>query len=156
MDGIVRTVDFFVNADSIGTAPFPPFILNYPLPSYGAYTLQARAVDDDGSRSFSSPVQITAEPPSAVTVLPGSSGIQFELFPNPASGFLNIRFGSSKAATVSIQLANSLGQRVHSLETTLLPGATLRQLPVGHLPAGIYQLLVSCEEASGSRMVVVE
>ncbi|MCA9407041.1 MAG: T9SS type A sorting domain-containing protein, partial [Candidatus Omnitrophica bacterium] len=69
---------------------------------------------------------------------------------------LNIRFGSSQAATVSIQLFNSLGQRVHTLETTLLSGATLRQLPIGHLPAGIYQLSVSCEEASGSRMVVVE
>lgn len=155
-DGIVRKVDFFVNADSIGSAPFPPFDFNYTLPAYGPYTLQARAIDNDGAGAFSPAVQITADPASGATFLPGSAGISFEPFPNPASGWLNVRFDSRQAAVVSIQLFNALGQRVLAEESGLMPGTAFRQLAVGHLPSGVYQLLVSGDGASASRKVLVE
>ena len=154
-DGIVQRVDFFINSDSAGTASFPPFGLNYPLPAYGTYSLQARAVDNDGASALSSPVQINVEPASGVTALPGNSGIQFEAFPNPVSGQLNLRFTSSQPAEVSIQLFNSLGQRVHSVQASLPAGTAFRQLAVTRLPAGVYQLSVTHAGANASTKVVV-
>ncbi|MCB0560739.1 MAG: agmatine deiminase family protein [Lewinellaceae bacterium] len=155
-DGIVQRVDFFINSDSIDTAPFPPFGLNYPLTAYGTYSLQARAVDNDGASALSSPVQITVEPTTGVTTLPGSSGLQFESFPNPASGQLNLRFTNSQPAEVSVQLFNSLGQCVYSAPTSLPAGTAFWQLPVTQLPAGVYQLSVAHAGASASSKVVVD
>lgn len=154
-DGIVRRVDFFVNADSVGTAPSPPFVLHYALPHYGAYSLQARAVDDDGGGALSLPVQIRAEQTSGALLFSRAAGIQFEIFPNPAFGELNIRFNSTEAAVVNLQLFNSLGQLVHWSQAGLPAGSSLRQIAAGHLPTGIYQLSVSCEGGNESRMVAI-
>ncbi|MCB9287395.1 MAG: agmatine deiminase family protein [Lewinellaceae bacterium] len=154
-DGMVEKVDFFVNADSVGTAFFPPFILNYPLPDYGPYLLQARATDNDGAEALSSAVQIMAEPTSSSTFLPGNSGIRFVLFPNPASGILNVRFSSRQKARVKVQLANSLGQSIYSGQIRLLAGATDWKMAIGYLPAGVYQLTISQNENSASQKVVV-
>lgn len=154
-DGIVRRVDFFINADSIGAAPFPPFTLDYGFPAYGSYTLQARAVDDDGAGALSPTVHIRTAQTSEATALSGRTGIQFEVFPNPAAGHLNIRFSSPQPAVIGIQLSNSLGKGAHSSRISVPEGSSLMQVPVGHLPAGVYQLSVSSEFAGGSRMVVV-
>jgi len=155
VDGIVQAVDFLVNADPAGTALFPPYTLNYPLPAYGAYTLQARAVDNDGASALSPAVQLRAEPTSGTVFLPGSAGIRFDFFPNPVSGRLHLRFTSSQAAAVSVQLFNSLGQKVHSARVPLPAGTMQRALDIGHLPAGVYQLSVAHEGAGASSKVVV-
>lgn len=155
-DGIVQSVDLLVNAGIAGTASFPPFQWNYALPAYGAYTLQARAVDDDGASSLSPVIQLWAEPASSTFTLPGKSGISFDLFPNPASGRLNLRFNSARAAEVSVRLYNAIGQRVHSARLALPAGATQRALDISRLPAGLYQLSVVHEGAGASSKVVVK
>lgn len=156
-DGLVRAVTLFVNTDSVSTASSPPFAFSYTLPDYGIYSLQARATDNDGASAFSLPVQVTAERSSSLTMLPGSGGLAFDAFPNPARGSLSLRFSSTEAGELSLRLTNPLGQEVISRQVQLPAGESQFSLPLGQLPAGVYQLLVFKGNArAGKKISVLE
>ncbi|MCB9299522.1 MAG: agmatine deiminase family protein [Lewinellaceae bacterium] len=154
-DGVVRAVTLFINTDSIATDDTPPFAFSYGLPVYGVYNLQARATDNDGASAFSLPVAVTAEPSSRLSVLPGSGGLAFEAFPNPARGRLNLRFSSPQATEVKLRLANVLGQEVLSRQERLPAGDSQFSLPLGELPTGVYQLVVFQGNARASSKITV-
>ncbi|MCB0598091.1 MAG: metallophosphoesterase, partial [Phaeodactylibacter sp.] len=54
LDGTVDEVAFFVDGDSVGVDYSEPYSVNWTPPGYGAYTLRARAIDNDGNISNSS------------------------------------------------------------------------------------------------------
>jgi Bacterial Ig domain/Glucodextranase, domain B len=58
-DGSVVSVEFFQGATSIGTASAPPYIVNWAGVASGTYTLTARATDNGGASTTSSPVAVT-------------------------------------------------------------------------------------------------
>ncbi len=67
------------------------------------------------------------------------------LFPNPirAGENANIRVSLPRAGTLSIRLANELGQELLHRREQLPAGSSELQLPTGHLPAGHYQAIAT-------------
>jgi hypothetical protein len=62
IDGTVALVEFFAGTELVGTVSSPPFTIVWADVPAGAYTLAARATDNDGNSTLSSPVQITVVP----------------------------------------------------------------------------------------------
>jgi agmatine/peptidylarginine deiminase/PKD repeat protein len=154
-DGVVRAVSFFINMDSIGTAMEAPYRFSYSLPDWGTYQLQARATDNRGAQAWSMPVQIDAQLSSSLAVVPGSSGLAFRAFPNPAKGQLNLHIESPQAQAADLQLLNPLGQLVWHQQERLVPGTNRHLLDLAELPAGAYQLRLASGAQSASLRVVV-
>ncbi|MDO8367966.1 MAG: T9SS type A sorting domain-containing protein [Saprospiraceae bacterium] len=76
---------------------------------------------------------------SAVTDLEQIGDIQ--LFPNPASDFLNIEIGAGSGAEISGQIFNTLGQLQHSISAEKSAyGGNEWHLPVSGWPEGVYFL----------------
>jgi len=67
--GRIRQVDFFANGSLVGTVLSGPFTLVWSNVTAGAYTLNARAIDEFGVSATSAPVTITvtATVPAAFT-----------------------------------------------------------------------------------------
>jgi len=65
--------------------------------------------------------------------------MNFSVFPNPANDFVNVQFNSLSAGTFSIEVYNTLGQRV-SLEQLgfRTAGAINHQINLSGLTAGVY------------------
>src|SRR5207245_2722601 len=58
-DGAVARVDFYSGTTLVGTATKAPYIVTWPsITAAGDYTLTARATDDQGATTTSSPVGI--------------------------------------------------------------------------------------------------
>jgi hypothetical protein len=61
-DGVVRSVDFFVNGVAAGSAARAPFTATWVVPQEGTHVVTAIAVDDDGASSTSgATITATAE-----------------------------------------------------------------------------------------------
>ncbi len=58
-DGSVDRVEFLVNGNLVGTDYTAPYSISYSLPADGAYTLGARAFDNDGNSQDATPRSIT-------------------------------------------------------------------------------------------------
>jgi len=66
---------------------------------------------------------------------------QIELFPNPASGEITVRFNLPESAPVSASLLNAMGQIVYYIApATLSAGEQQWQIPLLHLAPGLYVL----------------
>jgi hypothetical protein len=103
------------------------FIDAQPLNGINYYRL--RQVDKDGRYAYSLVVSITID---------GQQGF-ITLYPNPVKNILQIRFNNTNQATMiaisDIQGRQVMNRRVNNLSTV--------QLPVQHLPPGIYYLQVT-------------
>ncbi|WP_094123223.1 glycosyl hydrolase, partial [Hymenobacter coccineus] len=67
-------------------------------------------------------------------------------FPNPASGAtLNARLRLATAQAVTVELVNTLGQRVATLHPRLAAGDNQFQVPLAGVAPGVYQLVVRSE-----------
>jgi hypothetical protein len=89
------------------------------------------------------PVIFEMMPDNTVSVgqLPADeTGMVQQLFPNPATDRLNVRFGNLDSPA-NINIFNSLGAKVLSAE--IAPGADTQTLDISRLPAGFYNLLVN-------------
>jgi len=58
-DGSVVLVEFFVNGDSVGSDTTAPYSMEYMVPDNGSYEITARATDENGAWTNSSPVAFT-------------------------------------------------------------------------------------------------
>lgn len=63
-DGTVAKVEFFSNDQLIGSDTNAPFAFSFTIPVAGSYTLTARATDNSGATTLSSPVTISVTAPN--------------------------------------------------------------------------------------------
>jgi hypothetical protein len=68
-DGGIARVDFYQGTNLLGSSSAPPFAFNWSNASAGSYILTARAYDNLGAATTSSPVQVSVLPPPPVTVV---------------------------------------------------------------------------------------
>lgn len=82
----------------------------------------------------------------------------FRVFPNPASGIVNVSFVLQKKAPVSLKVINNLGQVVATTsETVYSEGFHNITLCTFHLPSGYYNVILqNGNTCSASGMVVVK
>ena len=69
-------------------------------------------------------------------------GLDFSIFPNPATDFININFDAQINTEVQILLANALGQEATLMTQRLQPGQSQLSIPVGNLSRGTYEVTI--------------
>ena len=76
-----------------------------------------------------------------------------QLFPNPTSEIVNLQFNLAETQEIQIQVLNTLGQEVHSLQQSITPKEPI-QLNISNLNDGIYILNISANNSSITKRVV--
>lgn len=78
------------------------------------------------------------------------------IFPNPASGYANLKFNLDEAANIEFGVYNMMGQQVYSESASLTSGFIDRTLQFGRLNPGVYVLRISSPKGSVSQRLVIE
>jgi chitinase len=114
-DGTVTKVDFYQNGNLLGTDTTSPYSFSWSNVAAGSYSLTARATDNAGATTISSPVSVTVS----------SSSPTFSISVSPSTR--NIKAGSAGNATYTVTITPSGGftGTVSLTVTSVLPsGAT--------------------------------
>ncbi len=128
----------------------------YPSHTYagpGLYDICLTITDAVGCSSTTcyqwSLLRLSGGAPVTINVVQGTTGINeaestgsLNVYPNPASGMLNIDLANPTGKPASIELYNLQGQRTMDLGTINEPSATLN-VDLNNTPAGMYILKVS-------------
>ncbi len=77
----------------------------------------------------------------------------WEILPNPATSFLDVRFRGDARPDARLGLFDMLGRQV--VADTMANGGTVR-LAVGNLPNGLYQMLIRDRAQTIARPVVIQ
>ncbi len=77
MSPVSAISEFFNEATLIGTATTAPYRFDWTNVPSGAYTLTAKATDDRGGNTMSSPVTVTVNAAPAVTLTAPAIGARF-------------------------------------------------------------------------------
>lgn len=75
----VRSVSFYANDDFVGRVTSPPYTLVWPKVKAGTYSVFARAVDENGKSSVSTPSDITVSATPVVTLSTADGGSTYFL-----------------------------------------------------------------------------
>ncbi|MFN5620726.1 MAG: T9SS type A sorting domain-containing protein [Flavobacteriales bacterium] len=78
------------------------------------------------------------------------------IYPNPASDFIRVRSEMPLLHNAMIQLISSTGQIVYSKKLGDIPFGRTMSIETSHLAAGSYTMQLMSDEASESRVVVIE
>jgi extracellular elastinolytic metalloproteinase len=82
------------------------------------------------------------------------TSVKAEIFPNPAHQFVNIQLVSEKPTTVQIAMFDINGRQVKA-NTTDVDGTQMITFDTSHLPAGLYTVKISQDNASIVRKLIV-
>ena len=86
-----------------------------------------------------------------------SNELSFDIFPNPASKEINIRFYQENLNNANILLFNALGQTVYSEDICVNDCLTEHVIPVANLPKGLYFLkITNADGLTNTSKIVVE
>lgn len=120
------------------------------LPDEFQFTVETNAGGWIGITNFN----IEIEPPISTDEIGEKSLL--DVYPNPASDYMNFVFDVRKKQAIAIQLINTSGQVVLEQKQTLVTGQQQIQLEVKHLPAEIYYYQITGEnfETSGKILLV--
>lgn len=78
------------------------------------------------------------------------------VYPNPASENLSINFNTTKDQKILIQVVNTLGQAIRSVDLGIIPaGNSLRTLNIAEIPHGIYCFKVSGHNFVSNQVVII-
>jgi len=78
------------------------------------------------------------------------------VYPNPASGYTEVKFNLEAQARVDISLFNLVGNLVYSESTQMQAGFVSKTLQLGQLSKGVYMLRISTENSSVTRRLIVK
>lgn len=80
-----------------------------------------------------------------------------KIFPNPASGIINLEINTETAQTVSAEVRNMLGSLLYQkTEIELLNGANTLSIPLPQMSAGTYQLNITGTKGTTSKLFLHE
>ncbi len=138
-DGTVTAVAFYADELPLGVVTNNPYTLTWPASETGAHTLTARATDNHGIETTSSPVFISVVAPPSVGVSSPTNGT---LVAAPATLFLNASASSTGAVITQVEFfadSHSLGWVTNSPFV----------LGVTNLAAGSYQITAQATDDLG-------
>jgi uncharacterized delta-60 repeat protein len=81
------------------------------------------------------------------------SNFTFNIFPNPSSQFIHVKFDSKKSKEIEIMVYNELGQLLRKIVSE---GNHLIKIDISDLPSGRYFLLLKGDEGHSSKVFIKE
>ena len=140
-DGTISKVELFNGAVKLAELTTEPYSYAWKGVSAGTYQLNAVATDNLNAISSASQVEFIVG--EKTTYDAGSEIIN--LFPNPNNGNFNIEFSDqSKYTNRKIVISDMGGKQIYN--ETISDEETIKQLDVPNIRAGIYILMVICQE----------
>jgi hypothetical protein len=93
---------------------------------------------------------------SGASVAEQAAGFDLNVFPNPASGVVNLTWQASEQAQTTVLLTNSVGQAVRTQTVPGILGTNTQQLTTTGLQAGLYHLSLITSTGRATRTLVVQ
>jgi len=81
-DGTIAKVELYSGSTLVGTATSAPYSVTWASPGSGSYSLTARATDNDGAVTTSSPVTLRVNAAPTVSIINPSAGAVLNAAPN--------------------------------------------------------------------------
>lgn len=78
------------------------------------------------------------------------------VYPNPASGYTQVKFNLDEQSEVTIALFNLLGKQVYAETSVMQSGFVSKTLQLGNLAGGVYMLRIASEKGNVARRLIVE
>lgn len=82
-----------------------------------------------------------------------NNDLNFEIFPNPATDFVSIKFNNSDVKNLNIKILNSLGAEIEKIERNT--SSNNIELNISDLPTGIYWLAVRNNNFEQKKKIVI-
>ncbi len=79
----------------------------------------------------------------------------FHLFPNPASGEINLHFEAKESGNIAIQLTDLSGKIIQQQQQNIVPGNVRKTLDVSRLNGGIYFIRLVGKNTFISRKIII-
>ncbi|WP_344888785.1 glycoside hydrolase family 48 protein [Nonomuraea antimicrobica] len=116
-DGTVAKVDFYQGSTLLGTDTSAPYAYNWANVAAGSYSITARATDNAGLATTSSPVGITVSPSTgpALVVSPTTLSV-----PEAGTASFGVRLSQAPSSNVTVSVARASGDA----DLTVSGGAT--------------------------------
>jgi hypothetical protein len=111
---------------------------------------------DGGNNFYLDDINIYPGDPQNLSVEENNMFTDFNIYPNPTEGELNIQFTTENSATYSIELLNMLGQVVETSLIKANAGNNLVMMGTEHLRSGVYMLRMNTGNAQIIRQVIVK
>ena len=114
----------------------------------GTHTFRLRQSDLDGTTTLSDPIDVE---------IGLSSAYELATFPNPVRDQATVRFAVQESQPVTIEVYNTLGQRVRTLFQESVPADDTREitLDVNTLSSGLYIVRMRGESFSTTQKITV-
>ncbi|MGA5764258.1 glycoside hydrolase family 48 protein [Nonomuraea bangladeshensis] len=122
-DGTIAKVDFYQGSTLLGTDTTSPYSYNWTNVAAGSYSITARATDNSGAATTSSPVGITVSPPStgpALVVSPTTLSV-----PEGGTAGFGVKLSQAPSSNVTVSVARASGDA----DITVSGGASLTFTP---------------------------
>ena len=111
---------------------------------------------DGGNNFYLDDINIYAGDPQELSVEENSMFTDFNIYPNPTDGEINIQFTTENSANYTIELVNMLGQVVETSLIKANAGNNLVMMGTEHLRSGVYMLRMNTGNAQIIRQVIVK
>ncbi|MBL7719124.1 MAG: T9SS type A sorting domain-containing protein [Flavipsychrobacter sp.] len=76
---------------------------------------------------------------------------EISIYPNPASHHITVGITGTAAAKATVRIVDITGKELYAADKQLVRGTTEMNIPVSHLPAGVYALLVETQDGTLAR-----
>ena len=146
-----------VKVDEFGTDQTTYTITNpgtdkFRIISLFADTINPGTLKSDSGPYFQSLSNITESKSTDVAIKTLDADIQ--TYPNPTSDIFSISISSDVARDYSLELLNSLGEKVREIKTGMI-ASKIVEFDASTLPSGIYQLMIRTNDAVQINQVVI-
>ncbi|MCH2199576.1 MAG: CotH kinase family protein [Flavobacteriales bacterium] len=83
-----------------------------------------------------------------------TKNIEFKLFPNPSSGYVNLELFDNGTRARSVRVLNSIGQAVYTKQLNIGSNSSTTVLDLSQLPKGVYMVEVMADQTYVQRLVL--
>ncbi|MEO1515025.1 MAG: M4 family metallopeptidase [Bacteroidota bacterium] len=130
------------------------FTLTFQTQVFRNASYDINSISSDGDNIVLDNILLEQFPRVSTTESDLSRSLQ--VFPNPANDFLTVSMDLTEGANLRMELVNVLGQSALSLTESDYPaGQSRTSLQTGHLPAGVYWLVIHNGQQRSERRVVI-
>jgi hypothetical protein len=145
-DGVIDSVEFFVNDSKIGTDATSPYSIEWKPKSKGEYSIKARATDDSLNTSVSSVVGVTIKD-TITSITNQFVELKAEVYPNPTDDILYIRCSIDESGNFgTVNIYNMLGENMISREVKQDNTMNTHKIDISELKNGLYIIDIQFED----------